>query len=58
MRGGIRFVLIEFCRNHVLPIGNEVANVISTLCASLSTLERQDVVFYLRITLGNDDHPN
>ena len=43
---------------HVLPLseqGNDVGHGIITLCASLSKLERQDVVFYLRKPLGKED---
>ena len=57
MRSGVR---TRLWRKHVLPLnepGNDVGHGISTLRASLSKLERQDVVFYLRKPLGKEDHP-
>ena len=57
-RSGVR---TKLWRKHVSPLSeppwNEVGDGISTLRASLSKLERQDVVFYLRKTLGKDDNP-
>ena len=57
MRSGVRTTLWW---EHVLPLsepGNDVGHGINTLRASLSKLERQDVVFYLRKPLWKDDHP-
>ena len=58
MRSGVR---TELWRKHVPPLSeppwNNVGDGISTLRASLSKLERQDVVVYLKKTLGKDDNP-
>ena len=58
MSSGVR---TELWPKHVLPLseppGNDVGDGISTLRASLSKLERQDVIFYLRKPLGKEDHP-